>query len=98
MGDSFEDDEPLNRAAASSEITSSRTGLGGYHGSIHVGADTVYYAVGVYSERRSDGSTNGIPVFDRPWKNVVATIYHQLQDVRTDPDVSDALRAGNKEA
>lgn len=70
-------------------------GLGGYHGSIHVGSDTIYYAVGVYSEVQADGTMNGIPVFDQPWKNVVATFYHELQEARTDSDVEDAIKAGN---
>src|SRR5260370_18300196 len=75
-------------------------GLGGYHGSIHVTdsagtAHTIYYAVGVFSETRPDGTTNGIPVFDAPWKNVVATFYHELNEARTDADVEDAIRAGN---
>jgi hypothetical protein len=79
---------------------SSLQGLGGYHGSIHVidgsGATrTIYYAVGVYSETRPDGTTNGIPVFDAPWKNVVATFYHELNEARTDADVEDAIKAGN---
>ncbi|MGZ4828340.1 MAG: hypothetical protein ACXV8M_07955 [Candidatus Angelobacter sp.] len=77
----------------------SKHGLGGYHGSIHVGsgatARTVYYAVGVYSEQLADGTQNGIPVFDKPWKNVVATFYHELNEARTDPDVEDAINAGN---
>jgi hypothetical protein len=55
-----------------------------------VGNVTVYYAVGVYSERQSSGATNGIPVFDQNWKNVVATFYHELEEARTDPDVGDA--------
>jgi len=38
---------------------------------------------------------NGIPVFDEPWKNVVATFYHELNEARTDADVEDAIRAGN---
>ena len=67
-------------------------GLGGYHGSIHVQSNTVYYAVGVYSEPTARGD-NGIVAFDEPWKNVVATFYHELQEVRTDPDVEDAIRA-----
>jgi hypothetical protein len=68
-------------------------GLGGYHGSVHTsGGRTVYYAVGVYSETRPDGTVNGIPVFDLPWKNVVATFYHELNEARTDPDVEDAIR------
>jgi hypothetical protein len=70
-------------------------GLGGYHGSIHVGGQTIYYAVGVYAEVQSDGTENGIVVFDQPWKNVVATFYHELNEARTDADVEDAIRAGN---
>ncbi len=81
------------------EEESSKEGLGGYHGSIHVGsgknAHTVYYAIGVFSETLPDGTDNGIPVFDEPWKNVVATFYHELNEARTDPDVEDAIRAGN---
>jgi hypothetical protein len=74
----------------------SLNGLGGYHGSAHVsGGDTVYYAVGVYSQTEADGTVNGIPVFDQPWKNVVATFYHELNEARTDADVEDAIRAGN---
>jgi hypothetical protein len=73
----------------------SRHGLGGYHGSAHVPAGitstAVYYAVGVYSE-----AGNGVPVFDQPWKNVAATFYHELNEVRTDPDVEDAIRTGDR--
>ncbi|MHB8471188.1 MAG: hypothetical protein ACYDCH_15770, partial [Gaiellaceae bacterium] len=69
---------------------SSKEGLGGFHGSVHLGAATVYYAVAVYSE---DG--NGIGGFSEPWQNVCATLYHELQETRTDPDVEDAIRAGN---
>jgi hypothetical protein len=67
------------------DVTSEH-GLGGYHGS--VGGS--YYAVAVYSE-----GTNGIVAFDEPWKNVCATVYHELEEVRTDPDVEDAARTGN---
>jgi hypothetical protein len=81
------------------EDEDSTQGLGGYHGSIHVitasSTQTLYYAVGVYSEQLPDGTTNGIPVFDQPWKNVVATFYHELNEARTDPDVEDAIKAGN---
>jgi hypothetical protein len=70
-------------------------GLGGYHGSVHTNNNTIYYAVGVYSETRANGTENGIPVFDKPWKNVVATFYHELNEARTDPDVEDAIRAGD---
>jgi hypothetical protein len=66
------------------EEASSLEGLGGFHGSIHIGTDTLYYAVGVFSE-----GANGIVAFDEPWKNVVATFYHELVEARTDADVGD---------
>lgn len=81
------------------EEEDSTQGLGGYHGSVHVGsgasAKIIYYAIGVYSENLPDGTANGIPVFDQSWKNVVATFYHELNEARTDADVEDAIRAGN---
>jgi hypothetical protein len=91
--------QPVPTGIPVPEEEDSTQGLGGYHGSIHVitgtDAQTIYYAVGVYSEKRGDGSVNGIPVFDQPWKNVVATFYHELNEARTDPDVEDAIKAGN---
>lgn len=81
------------------EEEDSTNGLGGYHGSIHVSSttdtQTIYYAVGVFSEQLPNGKSNGIPVFDQSWKNVVATFYHELNEARTDPDVQDAINAGN---
>jgi len=69
----------------------STEGLGGYHGSIDLGGGvTIYYAVGVYS---NEG--NGIVAFDKPWKNVVATFYHELNESRTDPDVEQVNASGN---
>jgi hypothetical protein len=68
----------------------SKHGLGGYHGSIKIAGSERYYAVSVYS----DGD-NGIVAFDEPWKNVCATLYHELQETRTDPDVEDAIRLGS---
>ena len=78
----------------------SQDGLGGFHGSVHVTSSdgrpaTLYYVVGVYSEIRSNGQTNGIPAFDQSWKDVAATFYHELNEVRTDPDGEDAGRTGN---
>lgn len=71
----------------------SLAGLGGYHGSVvNANGERIYYAVSVYSQRFADRTTNGIPVFREPWKNVVATLYHQLVEARTNPDVEDALR------
>ena len=77
------------------DAASSLNGLGGYHGSVHVAGTVIYFAVGVFSETRPDGTENGIVAFDEPWKNVVATFYHELQEARTDPDVEDAIRTKN---
>jgi hypothetical protein len=78
---------------------SSLVGLGGYHGSVNIsgagGVVRVYYAIGVFSEQQDDGTENGIPVFDKPWKNVVATMYHELNEARTDPDVEEAIRTND---
>ena len=75
-----------------SEESSSLMGLGGYHGSIRIDGKPVYYTADVFSERQQNGRFNGIPVFAEPWKNVVATLYHELNEARTDPDVQDAIR------
>lgn len=84
--------------ASEHEEASSLYGLGGYHGSVHPRPGvTVYYAVSVYSERTA-ARDNGIVAFDAPWKNVVATLYHELCEARTDPDVSDAIRLGEDPA
>jgi hypothetical protein len=84
-----------NKAIPTADAEDSTGGLGGYHGSAHINGKTIYYAVGVYSERLSNGGTNGIPVFDQNWKNVVGTFYHELQEARTDPDVDDAATDPN---
>jgi hypothetical protein len=73
------------------DAVDSKHGLGGYHGSITAQGSERYYAVSVYSE-----GDNGIVAFDEPWKNVCATLYHELQESRTDPDVEDAIRMGTK--
>lgn len=79
-----------------SEEGDSLSGLAGYHGSVVVAnGGRVYYSVSAYSERFTDGATNGIPVFAEPWKNVAATLYHQLVEARTNPDVEDAIRDSN---
>ncbi|SFJ37975.1 hypothetical protein [Planctomicrobium piriforme] len=91
-----EDDEgpsPLGIGMPQDEAENdSLGGLGGYHGSIHIGSTTIYYSAEVYSESRPDGFKNGIPAFTDSWKNVVATLYHELQEARTDPDVEDVIR------
>jgi hypothetical protein len=74
--------------------SSSERGLGGYHGSVHFSRGgqtrTLYYSANVYSAIRS-GRRNGIPFFSTPWKNVVCTLYHELIESQTDPDVNDAI-------
>jgi hypothetical protein len=86
--------EPAQQAAAASldrDKVESTEGLGGYHGSIHLAASSFLYAAGVYSE-----GNNGIAAFDEPWKSVVATFYHELNEARTDPDVED-VTAGHED-
>jgi len=77
------------------DAASSTEGLGGYHGSIHDGGEEIYYAVGVYSETAANGTVNGIDAFGVPWKNVVATFYHELNEARTDAAVEDVNSSGN---
>jgi hypothetical protein len=71
------------------------SGIAGYHGSAAMqtaGTSVdVLYSVVVWS----DGST-GIPVPGwQGWENVVATLYHELQETRTNPDVDRAVRSGD---
>ena len=79
--------------------SSSLNGLGGYHGSVHFSRNgqtqTLYYSANVYSAIRS-GRRNGIPFFSKPWKNVVCTLYHELIESQTDPDVGDAIRQNDR--
>ena len=81
--------------------SSSFQGLGGYHGSLHVQRGgkriTLYYSANVYSQMITSARENGIVVFDRPWKNVVATLYHELNEFRTDADVNDAIQTGSND-
>jgi hypothetical protein len=85
--------EGRRRGVPHAEEAHALNGLGGYHGSVPINGTTVYYAVGVYAET-SGGATNGIPVFAAPWKNVVATFYHELNEARTDPDVEQVIGGG----
>jgi hypothetical protein len=68
------------RLPSEPEEEDSTQGLGGYHGSVHVGSGAaskiIYYSIGVYSENLPDGRTNGIPVFDhrgRTWSRLSIT-------------------------
>jgi len=104
-GSLAETGEPPSRKAAGGPMrdASSLNGLGGYHGSVHVKTPkgknvTLYYSVNAFSEILPSGQENGISVFDKPWKNVVATLYHEMSEFRTDADVDDAIRAGNDPA
>lgn len=82
------------RAILRLDDSSSQQGLGGYHGSLHIKRAgktiTLYYSANVYSEIEK-GKENGIVAFDAPWKNVVATLYHELNEFRTDADINDAI-------
>jgi hypothetical protein len=77
----------------------SRDGLGGFHDSVHFQHNgqkrTAYYSANVFSQTLPDGQVNGIPAFDASWKDVVGTLYHELNEFRTDADVRDAIATGN---
>jgi hypothetical protein len=77
--------------------SSSVAGLGGYHGSVHVGNTTLYYSANVYSQVLPNGTENGIVAFDASWKNVVATLYHEMNEFRTDADVNDAIHQNDND-
>src|SRR6202040_604865 len=71
-------------------------GLGGYHGSVdfeHNGrSQTAYYSANVFSQKLPTGRANGIPAFDASWKDVVGTLYHEMNEFRTDAAVGEAIR------
>jgi hypothetical protein len=73
-------------------------GLGGYHGSVHFQqkgkSQTAYYSANVFSQRLPNGRVNGIPALDASWKDVVGTLYHEMNEFRTDADVGEAIRTG----
>jgi hypothetical protein len=74
-------------------------GLGGYHGSVHFQhngrSQTAYYSANVFSQTLPNGQVNGIAAFDASWKDVVGTLYHLLNEFRTDADIGDAITTGN---
>jgi hypothetical protein len=78
----IDDGQGQRQGGDTDDKSSSKEGLGGFHGSVSTNGTTVFYAVGVFSE-----GDNGIAVFDQSWKNVVATFYHELNEARTDADV-----------
>lgn len=94
---------PEGTVLTQDESSTSLQGLGGYHGSVNFTDldgthKTAYYAIGVYSQDYPYlGLTNGISVFDQPWKNVVATAYHELNEARTDADAPEVNRTGNRQ-
>lgn len=95
-GEAAEGQATQNPAMMEHDAVSSLDGLGGYHGSLHTtDGRSVYYAVCAWSDFDALGRPNGIPVFPDAWKNVVATSYHEICEARTDPDVEDAIRAGD---
>jgi hypothetical protein len=81
--------------------SSSLNGLGGYHGSVHTQRDgkdiILYYSANVFSQFLPSQDENGIVAFDKPWKNVVATLYHELNEFRTDADVNDAIHQNDRD-
>jgi hypothetical protein len=74
-------------------------GLGGFHESVHFQhngrSQTAYFSANVFSQRLPNGRVNGIPAFDASWKDVVGTLYHEMNEFRTDADVGDAIEQNN---
>jgi len=74
-------------------------GLGGFHESVHFEHNgrsrTAYFSANVFSQLLPNGRANGIPAFDESWKDVVGTLYHEMNEFRTDPDVGDAIEQNN---
>jgi hypothetical protein len=58
-------------------------GLGAYHTSLSTGASQLYYSVVAWSDGQN-GTAN--PGWDG-WENVAANMYHELAEIRTNPDV-----------
>ncbi|HEX7840733.1 MAG TPA: hypothetical protein VF469_24820 [Kofleriaceae bacterium] len=73
-------------------VANSLTGLSGYHGSSDIDGQQVLFGISVYSQV-INRQRNGIPFWPDPWKNVVTTMYHELNEIRTDPDVEEAIRS-----
>jgi hypothetical protein len=64
-------------------------GLGAYHTWMRMSTGTqnyrVYFAVVAWSDGQN-GTANPAPNWD-PWKNVSVAMYHELAEIRTDPDI-----------
>lgn len=72
-------------------VASSLAGLSGYHGSTEIDGRQVLFAISVYSQMLGL-RPNGAPFWPEPWKNITTTMYHELNEIRTDPDVEEAMR------
>jgi len=69
----------------------SHAGLGGYHGSVNVRGQEVYYAAIAYSQRTAEGM-NGIDFTGKPADNLSIVESHEITEAVTDPNVEAAER------
>ena len=70
---------------------SSTKGLAGIHGNFNISTQKLYFCVAVWS----DGDPNGISVPTwQPWQNTCATLYKELMQFRTNPDIDSLPAAG----
>ena len=53
---------------------------------------TLYYSANVFSEIRANGTKNGIAEFSQPWKNVVATLSHEINEFSHRCRCNDAIQ------
>ena len=58
------------------------SGLASYHHFVQFGTDRVYYGVSVWSDGENGTALPGW----QPWENTCAGLYHELAEIRTNPD------------
>jgi hypothetical protein len=56
--------------------------------------DLLYHRGGYHPGTHIREFLRGGQCVDQPWKNVVATFYHELNEARTDPDVEQVIAGG----
>jgi hypothetical protein len=82
---------PPGAVLETSDGTTSKMGLGGFHGSVQVNGKTVYYSAIAYSK-----GNNGIDfTHGNALDNVSITESHEISEAATDPNVQKAIDTNN---
>jgi hypothetical protein len=69
--------------APQGETANSLRGLAAYHDRFVKDGRTIYYAVAAWSDGQNGGAKPGW----EPWQNTCAALYHEIAEVRTNPDI-----------